>query len=148
MDQTNYPLLSIVAIVAITAIVAIFLFARADGLTPPGEAATGLFSVEITGRVTASPIHAVSPEGNRIDLNDDGSLTAADAEILGAVIDRAQFCPRNKRCDLNTDGRIDVNDLGLLNSEILKTKPSAYVPTPVAQNDDAALSVGAFGGIA
>jgi hypothetical protein len=159
MDRTNYTLLSIISIVAITAILAMFLFARAgEGVQAPADALTGLFSVSITGHVTASAPQQErqpQPQGDPLDLNNDGKLDAADAVLLGQVIDRAQFCPRNKRCDVNGDGVIDMQDLGLLNSEIISRSPAKTAqptaqPARIARSATAnkALSVGAFGGIA
>jgi hypothetical protein len=127
MDKTNYTVLSLVAIVAITAIVAIFINAKApQGLAPLettiGPTARAVLSVPLTGRVTAEAPREITPEGNRLDLNDDGSLDDDDSAILALVIDRVQFCPRSKRCDVNGDNVVDVHDLAALNARIIETQ--------------------------
>jgi hypothetical protein len=157
MDKTNYTLLSIVAIVAITAVVSIFLHARAgDGLMPVAEGASATGNVVrsgITGNVVVQEQQVQT--GNKLDLNGDNRLTSEDAELLGEVIDRLQFCPKHKYCDLDSSGVIDINDLALLNRYILEDHiASAPVQAPTEtvvrteRKDDNVLMMGAFGAIA
>jgi hypothetical protein len=163
MDRTNYPLLSLVSIVAITAVVAMFLSARAsDGLPSVDDAVAvagnAVFDIHLTGMVSAEetqvePVRYTLP----LDFNANSKLDRGDAEVLGLVIDRVQFCPRNTRCDVNEDGFVDIADLGALNAQILQQEaiqPTTTTRTQTStrvqntQNADPSLSMGAFGAIA
>ena len=160
MDKTNYPLLSIVAIVAITAVVAMFLSARVDGgITPLSEGAAitanALLDVPITGMVASEPAPPAKPARtvHRFDFNEDGSLSEKDAVVLGHVIDRVQFCPRNTQCDVNSDDFVDIQNLGAVNAILLREAPPAPqppAPTPVyaAPQADDSLAVGTYGAVA
>lgn len=149
MDKTNYSVLSIVAIVAITAIVAMFIHERAPNalLSNAVDAATPtarVIDIPLTGHVVAeAPRETKAPL--RIDLNNDGSLTVADAALLSSVIDRAQFCPRNKQCDLTADGIVDTADLGELNAHILKAQAAVPGAQPIYVATDDTFAIGTTG---
>ncbi len=142
-DTTNYTVLSLVAIVALTAIVAMFIAARPAELGVATVSGNSIFSLSLTGRVTAeAPVSEPEPN-NYLDLNDNGKIDAADAEILGLVIDRVQFCPRNKRCDVDGNTVIDMSDLGALNALIVQERAAVvepiqpvYAPSPSGQSSD------------
>lgn len=143
MDKTNYTVLSVVAIVAITAIVAIFIHAKAPQGVSLGEAATtarAVLSLPLTGQVVADgPNDAPAPSGNALDLNDDGVIDKKDSQILGLVVDRVQFCPRNKRCDVDGNTVVDIYDLAALNARILEQSVPLDTTSAPAQDYDEAL---------
>lgn len=161
MDKTNYPVLSLVAVVAIVAIVAIFLNARVStGFMPldKGAALVGnmIFDASLTGHVTADTTPPIVSESkhNPYDLNNNDVFDVGDATILGEVIDRVRFCPKNKQCDVDGDGVVDMNDLGQLNAKIIQSQPAqdttpSTPSTPtVRKGTDPALQLGSFGAIA
>lgn len=157
MDKTNYTVLSLVAIVALTAIVSMFLQERApDGLPTisftSGSIAGGASErtgTVLTGNVVAGSGSRSEPVRNRYDLNGNNRIDAGDAEVLGRVIDRVEFCPRNAICDWNSDNILDTQDLILLNAEVLRQGEPVTSNPPAASEPfvDDAYAIATTGGV-
>ena len=72
-------------------------------------AAAAVFSM-VSAPVSAEIIF----KGYRGDLNNDGIVSAADAQLLKNILIYGKDAPEN--ADFNADGTVDYNDLTLLNS--------------------------------
>lgn len=101
-----------------------------DGVHPSSEGYEAMrqFWAETMYETVYSGMTVPSPEsGRKGDVNQDGSVTAADAVLLAKELTCQTELTPEQACnaDMNTDGKLDASDLTLLKRSLTSAQPGS-----------------------